>query len=131
MLFNIWNRLPLKIIKLVRRWCRFAAWLIAIIVSFHHIDTAAHNALRAKVALRDLSTVKKLRICVADATADVGTLLGDGTTTIKAGFTAFIGYFVQNFWVALVIFCAILESISNFNKAKRWMVRWRRIRFKA
>ena len=127
---NIWSKLPLKMRKIIKRSVRVTAWLIAILVSVHHIDAAATEALRTKISSEELHVLRDLRMCVMDATADVGTILTDGMTSTSVGLAAFGLHFWQNWWAALVVLFAVSETFGYTRKIWRWtraiISRWRK-----
>lgn len=118
---KIWSIVPLKFRKFILHWGRPLMWVGAIAVSVHHIGTATEEALRTQIDLRDLNMLRDLRMCLVEATADVGTILSDGLTSTGVGLTAFLGYFGAHPWASIVLLFAIVETFVHMKKVRRWL----------
>lgn len=125
MLSYIKNLMPLKFKKVVRRWWRLVVWCIAIAVSWHNIQLATHDALHTKITQTDQSRINRLKLCVEDASAEVGAIIGKGTSATKVGIAAFLRYFITHWWAAVILLVAIGETFTHFSKARRAFRRWR------
>ena len=125
MLSRIKKSMPLKFKKAVRRWWRLVVWCIAIAVSWHNIQLATHDALHTKITQTDQSRINRLKLCVDDASAEVGAIIGKGTSATKVGIAAFFRYFITHWWAAVVLLVALSETVIHFTRARRAFRRWR------
>ena len=126
-MLHIFKRLPMKLRKVAGRWGRAVAWCAGLYASCHHIMVATEAALRTKVDVVKLSIVRRFGVCVRDATADIGTILDDGSSTFLIGLKAFFEYFEQNLVIAGIVAFTLYETIRNLAKGIRWFRRWRTI----
>lgn len=122
---NIQKHFPSKLVisKLKRRFTRFALWIIGLGISIYHITHALNQALQTKVTTGELSVVKKLKICVTDATTDVATILSDAGFTGKIALSAFFGYFWNHPFITIILIVTTYEACKNFNKAIKFVKR--------
>jgi disulfide bond formation protein DsbB len=120
---NIKKLIPskLKIGKFKRRIVRFGLWFAGLGISIYHVVHAVHIALQTKVTTGELSVVKKLKICVTNATTDVATILSDAGFTGTIAINAFLRYFWENPVIAFILIVTVYEAIKNLNKATRYI----------
>jgi hypothetical protein len=114
-----------KIKKTIRRWWRVTLWFVAVAVSWHNIQLATHDALHTKITQTDRSRINRLKLCVEDASAEVGAIIGKGTSATKVGIAAFFRYFIDHWWAGIVLLVALGETITHFSRGRRAYRRWR------